>query len=415
MVALAQALLRRGHQAVIAAPANFEAWVTSHRLPFVPLGTDMQEWMGRNERYLSSNPLKLRQGMANYFNEQLPVQFTALAAAAQGSDALVSAGIAFSAQSVAALLGIPHAVLAYSTAVLPARGHPPPTAPWYGLPGWVNALLWRLHNGVGDGIILPALNAGRARLGLAPVASSSEHLFGSTPFVLVVDEGVLPPSQEWQGRYPYANFLFYDDPRALDPELDTWLREGEPPLFVGFGSMAGDAARKVGGMLTHALEPLGRRCLIGAGWGGLGGEALPKGWRVVQDAPHALLFPRTAAVVHHGGSGTTASALRAGVPQVILPLIFDQFHHARRLHEAGLAAKPTPMARITPSRLTSAVQEALALPEGPRRQVAERLRASDGAGQVVSLLEERVRAAQAISSVPQPTPPLASSVAPSGA
>ena len=108
---------------------------------------------------------------------------------------------------------------------------------------------------------------------------------------------------------------------------------------------------------------------------------------MVREAPHALLFPRTAVVVHHGGSGTSANALRAGVPQVILPLILDQFHHAHRLHLAGLAPKPTPMESITAGKLTEAIVAALALPAEPRKIVADRLRASDGAGQIVTRIE----------------------------
>src|SRR5204862_6026785 len=124
-----------------------------------------------------------------------------------------------------------------------------------------------------------------------------------------------------------------------------------------------------------AVAATGRRCLVGAGWAGLGEGSLPKGWRVVRDVPHDKLFPRVAVVVHHGGSGTTAQALRAGVPQVLLPLLLDQYHHAHRLFMAGLAPKAAPMERITAGGLADAINAALALPREPRRAVAERLRA----------------------------------------
>ena len=111
---------------------------------------------------------------------------------------------------------------------------------------------------------------------------------------------------------------------------------------------------------------------------------------MVRDAPHALLFPRTAVVVHHGGSGTTAQALRAGVPQVLLPLILDQFHHAHRLQIAGISPQPVPMEKITASELAEAIQAALKLPEGPRRAAAQRLQTSDGRGKIVQRIESMV-------------------------
>ena len=163
-------------------------------------------------------------------------------------------------------------------------------------------------------------------------------------------------------------------------------------MFVGFGSMSGAGTDRVERMIVEAVSATGRRCIVGAGWVGLGASALPPGWRVVRDAPHALLFPRTAVVVHHGGSGTTASALRAGVPQVLLPLILDQFHHAHRLPLAGIAPRPVPMEKITATELAGAIQAALELPEGPRQGAAARLRASDGRGDIVQCIESMVAA-----------------------
>jgi UDP:flavonoid glycosyltransferase YjiC (YdhE family) len=140
-------------------------------------------------------------------------------------------------------------------------------------------------------------------------------------------------------------------------------------------------------MVVQAVSATGRRCIVGAGWAGLGGGALPGGWRVVREAPHHKLFPRMAAVIHHGGSGTTATALRAGVPQVILPLILDQYHHAHRLHAAGLTPRPIAMEKITPGELTQSILSALALPAEKRLAAARRLRLSDARGDIVRRVE----------------------------
>jgi UDP:flavonoid glycosyltransferase YjiC (YdhE family) len=259
--------------------------------------------------------------------------------------------------------------------------------PWHGLPNWLNDLLWRADHLLTDSLVRHTLNASRAGIGLPPVDDLRRHLSEDVPIVIAADEVLLPPDPLWEERYPYANFIFLDDPAPLDPELDAWLAEGEPPVFVGFGSMSGAGTDRVERMIVEAVSATGRRCIVGAGWAGLGVGALPPGWRVVREAPHALLFPRTAVVVHHGGSGTTASALRAGVPQVLLPLILDQFHHAHRLHVAGIAPRPVPMEKITAGELSGAIQAALELPAAPRLAAAERLRTSDGRREIVRRLE----------------------------
>jgi hypothetical protein len=161
----------------------------------------------------------------------------------------------------------------------------------------MNDLLWRASNFASDALAKDALNAGRASLLLDPVSSLAEHIFGDGTIVIAADELLFPPDLAWEGRYRYANFLYYDDPRPLDPKLDAWLKAGEAPVFVGFGSMSGDGIDRVSALLTEAIVATGKRCLVGAGWAGLGAGDLPKGWRVVEEAPHALLFPRTAVVV----------------------------------------------------------------------------------------------------------------------
>jgi len=131
---------------------------------------------------------------------------------------------------------------------------------------------------------------------------------------------------------------------------------------------------------------VGRRGLVSRGWAGLG-DALPPEWRAIGDTPHELLFPRMACVVHHGGSGTTAAALRAGVPQVLAPLILDQYHHAQVLYEQGLAPRPVPMEKITAEELASAIGEALRTLASKREVVADRMRASRGADAIVDRIE----------------------------
>lgn len=387
MLALAQTLVARGHVPVVAAPPNFEPWVRSLGFEFAPLGLDMQVFLAENRDIMTGKPLRMLKEMNRYFNEQIPRQAQQLKSACEHADAVIYGGLAFAAPTVADHLRLPVLGVLYTTCLLPSSQHPPVNIPWHGLPNWMNDLLWRANSLLGDSFGLKTLNTMRASFGLPPAGHLRSHVFEDHPIVIAADAVLFPPDPLWQGRYPYANFIFFDDPAPLDPDLDAWLADGEPPVFVGFGSMSGEGTDRVQGMIVEAVSAIGRRCIVGAGWAGLGAGALPPRWRVVRDAPHALLFPRTAVVIHHGGSGTTAQALRAGVPQVLLPLILDQFHHAHRLHLAGIAPSPVPMEKITAAELAVAIKAALDLPAGSRQDAAVRLRASDGRGEIVQRIE----------------------------
>lgn len=386
LFALAQGLVKRGHQVRIAASPNFAEWSGRLGLPFTPVGCDMQRWMADNPKLMTGKPLEVRRGMRMLFSEQLPAQIDGLLDGATGSDVILYSGLALSSASVAEYLKIPVIALAYSPCVIPGRGHPPSMVPWQNLPHWINALLWRLMIRAGRRTTGQVINQTRKKLGLAPI-EIFDLLSRRVPWVVAADRQVLPPSPEWAQRVPYANFLFYDDDRPLDPELDKWLSAGDPPIFVGFGSMSGDGMTRIKQVLQTALLSSGKRVLVGSGWGGLADESLPDGWRSVGDVPYARLFPRVAAVVHHGGAGTMAMALRTGVPQVVLPLIFDQYHHAARLFRAGLAPMAGPLEKVSAIGLGRAIDETLAMDPRPRTEVARRLSDSDGISEVAQLLE----------------------------
>lgn len=392
MLAIAQALAERGHVPVIAAPANFADWVSGLGFEFYPVGIDMQAFLSQNRHLMTGNPVTLVRDTVAFFREQIPLQAEHLLAICEGADAMLFGGLAIAAPSVAQHLQIPLMGVLFTTCVLPSSQHPPPNIPWHGLWPWLNQMAWGVNRVMAGMVLRTPFNALRARLRLPRIDEVHRHLTDAAPLVIAADEVLFPADPAWQGRYRYANFLFMDDPQPLDPGLDAWLRDGLPPVYVGFGSMSGKGTERIGRMLVDALGATGRRCLIGAGWAGLGSGAVPSDWRVVHDVPHAQLFPRVALVVHHGGSGTTAQALRAGAPQVLLPLILDQFHHAHRLYCAGLAPRPVPMERITAPALAQAMQSAMRLPAGPREAAAARLRTSDARAQFVRLLEALVPA-----------------------
>lgn len=384
MLALALALRRRGHTVRLGAPPDFRDWIAGHGFECSAVGREIKPFL-TGPAFQGSSSARTR-AFWRFLREQIPMQVHDVRSLCEGADVMAWAGVAFGAVSVAEKAGLPLLGVTYTTCMLPSDRHPSPDVSRRDLPAWVNRLTWRLGPPFAALVLDPAINRARAGLGLPPMRFF-DHFQG--PWSIAADPVLLPPDPQWPPRIQPASFIYFDDDsQALDPDLDAWLDDGEPPVFVGFGSMPTPHIERIERVLREAIGALGRRCLVAAGWAGLGGRDLPPGWCVAHgDLPHHRLFPRVAAVVHHGGSGTTAAALRAGVPQLILPLILDQHHHAHHLHLAGLGPKPVPMGRIDARQLADGLRYVLNQPPDLRAQTAARLKQSDGCGNVARRLE----------------------------
>jgi vancomycin aglycone glucosyltransferase len=380
MLALAKALMRRGHDPVLACPPHFAPWVEAHDVAHRELGEDLSTRMRGG---LSQTAGRLK----HYFSEQLTQQATQLLAIASDADAVVSTGMAWTAPSVAERLGLPALMVLPSVAALRSRLYPPPLTPWFGLPAWFNAALWSLHELAMNRMMGAPLNVARAQLGLPKVASFADHLFLGTPSVVAADVALLPAGAETEREAVGA--LLLDDFDALDGPLEDWLGRGEAPIYVGFGSMHGRHCERVGRLLVEALR--GRRCVVSGSLADTLAQAgLPDNFFLVREAPHPQLFSRVACVVHHGGAGTTTSALRAGVPQVLLPVLLDQHLHAYALSTAHLAPRAPKLAGVTVRELQRAIKHAFGASVRRRRDAADRIQSSAAGATIVDMLERSV-------------------------
>lgn len=379
MLALAKALLRRGHDPVLACPRHFAPWVEAHDVSHRELGEDVLA--------ATSGVTRSTRRLRNYFTEQLTQQAAQLLDISRGADALVCTGMAWAAPSIAERLGVPSLLVLPSIAALRSRLYPPPLTPWFGLPAWLNAALWSLHELAMNKMMGAPLNSIRAQLGLPEVRSFADHLFVHTTGVVAADAALLPAGAQTQQQA--VGPLLLDDFDPLDDALEDWLARGEPPIYIGFGSMRGPQCERVGRMLVEALR--GRRCLVtGSLADTLAHQTLPDNFFLAREAPHPQLFSRVACVVHHGGAGTTTSALRAGVPQVLLPLLLDQHLHAYALSNAQLAPRAPRMSRVTVNELRRAIKRAFASSVRGRRDAADRIQSSAAGATIVDMLEHSV-------------------------
>jgi UDP:flavonoid glycosyltransferase YjiC (YdhE family) len=154
--------------------------------------------------------------------------------------------------------------------------------------------------------------------------------------------------------------------------------------------MAGREPHALTRILIDAVLQSDQRAILQSGWAGLGDVSLPPDIYLLDSAPHPWLFPRMSAVVHHGGAGTTAESLRAGVPQVIVPHMADQPFWGSRIADLGAGPRPVPRNKLSAESLALAIQQATSDP-GMRRRAAElgeKIRAEDGIGAAVNLIED---------------------------
>jgi len=257
--------------------------------------------------------------------------------------------------------------------------------------GIVDLLVW---TGIGD-----LVNAFRTKtLGLPPVtltdgaALLDDH---EVPFTYLWPEGLVPKPAEWGPHIELANFIHYAQAQAYEPPpaLLGFLAAGEAPIYIGFGSVVAEDPAALTRTIWRALGKAGARGVVSRGWAHLGGEAPPPNVYLIDDCPHDWLFPRCRAVCHHGGAGTTAAGLRAGLPTVIVPFFGDQFFWGRIVADAGAGPEPIPIRRLDIEHLTAAF-DACRRPQIRQRatELGTLLRASDGAELAVQSIERHLPA-----------------------
>jgi sterol 3beta-glucosyltransferase len=204
-----------------------------------------------------------------------------------------------------------------------------------------------------------------------------------------------PVPADWPPHAEATGFWFLDRPTEWQPSpaLVSFLESGPPPVYVGFGSMTGNRAQERAHLVITALERAGVRGVMASGWGGLNPGNCPSSVHLIDEVPHDWLFPRMAAVVHHGGAGTTAAGLRAGRPTVICPFMADQPFWGRCVHERGFGPAPIPQKKLTVENLAAAIREAVNDPAMREKAatVGHLLRAETGVENAVMRLEEIAR------------------------
>lgn len=288
-------------------------------------------------------------------------------------------------------LGIPSLGL-YWGPLDPTGDFPPIMAQYPSLGRWGNRTAAGFAQAMADAVYSPAVRRQRAALGLRPISLRRvrrRQRAQRWPILHGFSPAVVPRPSDWRPGLDIVGYWWPHRPAIWQPPplLVDFLDAGPPPVFVGFGSMTPDDGERLSELAVTALRRAGVRGVVQAGWAGL--TVSTDDIIGVGEVPHEWLLPRTAAVVHHAGAGTTGAALRAGVPAVPVPVMIDQFFWADRLARLGVASKPIPFPGLSADRLARGIR--LAVDDGSHRRRAQALArtidAEDGAGRVVEAVE----------------------------
>jgi sterol 3beta-glucosyltransferase len=394
-IALGAGLQAAGHSVTLATLEAFAPLVAEHGLGFRPLRGEFLELLqtaeGKAAIVGKGNPLALLRQVKPMLRRMLD---DALAVSSE-AELVIYHPKALGGYSLAEKLGVPGILALPLPLYSPTAAFPSPILPVDNLGPALNRLSHAAIVKLTSASVRGVVNRWRKEVLGLPPAIDELHLHGQPVLRLYgYSPTVLPTPQDWDSTSVATGYWFLNRVRNWEPpaSLESFLNAGPPPVYVGFGSMPTQDAMRTTRIVLAALEQAGQRGLLASGWGGLAAAELPAHVYMLAEAPHDWLFPRMAAVVHHGGAGTTAAGLRAGVPSVICPFFGDQPFWGRRVWMLGAGPRPLPQRRLTVETLSAAMRAAVSDPTLRERaaRLGKTIRAEDGIGEAIAQIEAYV-------------------------
>jgi len=405
-IALAAGLAKAGHETTLAVTSaerkDFSG--TGSRLGFrvvhagnIGQSEEALNDIGRGLFAISNSMTQLRFIFERMFDPGVAGMVAAAQTLCAENDLIIGHFIVHPAQLAAQQARKPYATVALNHAGIPTRFVAPPPLPSLG--PWCNGLLWRLAGKMIDKAVLPSINRLRGEQGSPPAVSYRQVWESSACNLIAVSREICPQYSDWDSNQQVCGFLDVPEEASdwrMPDDLARFLAEGEAPVFIGFGSMVGLATSSADldettRLMTESVKRAGCRAIIQSNWNEV--TAMPEDTRVYRliSGPHTQLFPRCAAVVHHGGAGTTQTALRCGRPSAVVAHATDQFFWGGKLKELGVAPAVIDRRKATPANIAAAIRRVLRTPAMRARaeELGRKLQAENGVAEAVRIVERR--------------------------
>ena len=400
-IALAQGLRAAGHSVAICTHATFRGFVESYRIDFAPLAGDIRALLtsdaGRS-LLAQHNPIAAVRQLHALAAPLLREVMADIIAATAGAGLILGSTLGYLNAVTAAQVHAAPLILAGLQPFTPTAAFPSallaPSSRRTPGSGLYNRLTHHASYRLLQLVSTRLANRFRRELtGLPPLRYADvfgELIAQRRPVIYGVSEHLLPRPADYGPQIAFTGFWFLDQATGWQPPaaLEAFLAAGAPPVYIGFGSMSDRDPAHLARIAVEALQRSGQRGILASGWEGLAAQQLPPDILRIDGAPHDWLFPQVALVVHHGGVGTTAASLRAGVPQIVVPFSADQPLWAAQVHRRGVGAPPIPRRRLDVGTLAEAMlavrdDEVLHQRAGI---IAVAVRQEDGVGRAVEIV-----------------------------
>jgi sterol 3beta-glucosyltransferase len=404
-VALGKGLKAAGHEVTLCTAQTFESLVAEQGLRYAYMNDGIIHLMDTTEGKAAIESRGKGFGLIKIVKPILRQVLAECWEAAQGAEVIVYHPKTLAGYHIAEKLNISVFMSLPLPAYTPTREF---ANPIFGrnirLGGFFNRLSYYAITRLASAPYIGVINDWRQSIGLPPRGRLASEIVLSNgqpmPTLYSYSPHVIPTPADWPDTTIATGYWFLDLQTSWQPPADLvdFLNAGEPPVYVGFGSIAGTDPEGKARLVLAALEQSGQRGIVASGWGGLKADTLPKHVWMIEQAPHDWLFPRVKAVVHHGGAGTTAAGLRAGKPTIVCPFFGDQPFWGQRVYELGAGPKPIPQKNLTAQGLASAIHMAVSSPDMQQRAAAlgEKIRAEDGVARAVAAIETTVQRQQQV-------------------
>ena len=356
---LSVGLMARGHSVKLAAPHRFKELVEGCGIQFVPLAGEPEE-LSRQLNNAGFNPVKMIRDFMRHAIEIGADVLRQVEEACRGADLIIHTfAHAVGAHTLAREMNIPDIHIQTFPMFTPTGDYPNVTLPDFRL-RTVNRFTHLVSQKIAWWVSVFGYEQVRRQAGLPKqklyFPFDDDPLCPPPPILCAWSSSVLPPSSDWKSNVHVTGYFFFELDNSYQPpiELESFLKAGEPPVCISFGSMVNRDAEKIDRVVRDALMGTGQRGIVLSGWSKAYHPA-SNDLLYFEAVPHDWLLPHCKMIIHHGGAGTTSAGLRSGIPSIVVPFTADQPFWGRRVHAIGAGPKPILVRNLSVKNLTCAI------------------------------------------------------------
>ena len=398
-IALGLGLKQAGYEVKIVTHLIFESWIRSYGFNFAVVEGNPQGFIeseeGKKILESGSNPIEFIRLFSQTISPFVDSLMSDIWQACQSTNAIIAHSALFWTYDLAQKLDVPFFLACY-TPQTPTTKYPVAMGSGISSNGLLNYLsdplssiiLWQIFRKPVDRWLQSRFGFFSRAFWRSPLFSMKKH---KNPFLYAYSKHVLPKPRNWRESNYVTGYWFLDTATDWTPpkNLTDFFNAGSAPVYIGFGSMSNREPEKITKIALDALEKTNQRAIIANGWGGISNADLPDNAFKIDSAPHDWLFSQCTAVVHHGGAGTTAAGLKAGVPTVIVPFFSDQPFWGQRIADLGVGTKPIEQKELTVDKLSAAINTVVHDRQIRDRatHIGKKIKSENGVAQAVEVID----------------------------